>query len=201
MFRNAVEIIDIFGFKIRIDPSWLLIAALIVWSLSSSYFPNMVPGLSFYDYVALGTISMLGLFISLILHELSHSLMARQFGLKVGNITLFIFGGVAELEQEPKSPKSEFWISHVALGGPSVASPGSLLLTEPIDIRFGASGGPIMRLPWPLALGPPLPPPSVPAHEALGQAGMGPGPGSRANCLDLQRGPGQQKSKHAPLKQ
>ncbi len=145
MFKNAVEIIDIFGFKIRIDPSWLLIAALIVWSLSSSYFPNMVPGLSFYDYVALGTISMLGLFISLILHELSHSLMARQFGLKVGNITLFIFGGVAELEQEPKSPKSEFWIAIVgpamsfflsALAAGIAAMLGTMDVSKPLTAVF-----------------------------------------------------------------
>ena len=118
MFKNAVEIIDIFGFKIRVDPSWILIAALIVWSLSSSYFPGELPGYSYYDYVALGTISMLGLFISLILHELSHSLVARQFGLKVGSITLFIFGGVAELEHEPENPKSEFWI---AAAGPAMS--------------------------------------------------------------------------------
>ena len=113
MFKNAVEILDILGFKIRVDPSWLLIAALIIWSLSTGYFPETLPGYSNYDYIALGTISMLGLFVSLVLHELSHSLMARQFGLKVGNITLFVFGGVAELESEPKSPKSEFWIAIV----------------------------------------------------------------------------------------
>ena len=115
MFKNAVDLFKIFGFKVRIDPSWLLVAALIIWSLSNAYFPDVLPGLTPYDYVALGTVSMLGLFASLILHELSHSLVARVFGLKIGSITLFIFGGVAELESEPKSPKSEFWI---AIAGP-----------------------------------------------------------------------------------
>ena len=115
MFNNAVDLFKIFGFKVRIDPSWLLVAALIIWSLSNAYFPDVLPGLTPYDYVALGTVSMLGLFASLILHELSHSLVARVFGLKIGSITLFIFGGVAELESEPKSPKSEFWI---AIAGP-----------------------------------------------------------------------------------
>lgn len=118
MFKNAINLFDLFGFKIRVDPSWLLIAALIIWSLSNAYFPEILPGYSNYEYIALGTASMLGLFASLIFHELSHSLVARQFGLKVGSITLFIFGGVAELEHEPKSPKSEFWI---AIAGPAMS--------------------------------------------------------------------------------
>ncbi len=111
MFKNAVNLFELFGFKIRVDPSWLLI----VWTLSTAYFPVELPGLSRVDHVGLAVIAMLGLFASLILHELSHSLVARRFGLKVGGITLFVFGGVAELEQEPSSPKSEFWI---AIAGP-----------------------------------------------------------------------------------
>jgi hypothetical protein len=46
MFKNALDLADILGFKIRIDPSWLLIAALIVWSLANGYFPDELPGLS-----------------------------------------------------------------------------------------------------------------------------------------------------------
>lgn len=118
MFRNAVNLFEIAGFRIRIDPSWLLIAALIVWSLAVAYFPAQLPGKTQYDYLALSVVSMLGLFASLILHELSHSLVARRFGLEVGGITLFIFGGVAELEQEPKSARSEFWI---AIAGPAMS--------------------------------------------------------------------------------
>ena len=118
MFKNAFDVFSFLGFKIRIDPSWLLIAALIIWSLSSSYFPGVLPGYSDLEYIALGTLSMIGLFVSLVLHELSHSLVARRFGLKVGSITLFVFGGVAELESEPQSPKSEFWI---AIAGPTMS--------------------------------------------------------------------------------
>lgn len=118
MFKNSVNLFDIFGFRIRVDPSWLLIAALIVWNLSTAYFPEQLPGLGRHDSIALSVISMLGMFISLILHELSHSLVARQFGLNVGGITLFLFGGVAELEHEPESPKSEFWI---AIAGPAMS--------------------------------------------------------------------------------
>jgi Zn-dependent protease/predicted transcriptional regulator len=115
MFKNAVQLFEIFGFKLKVDPSWLLIAALIVWSLSTSYFPDALPGLTSTLYTVLGIIAMLGMFVSLILHELSHSLVARSYGLKVGGITLFIFGGVAELEEEPHDAKSEFLI---AIAGP-----------------------------------------------------------------------------------
>lgn len=115
MFQNAMEISKLFGIKIRIEPSWLIIAALIVWSLSSSYFPGILPEANQTTLFVISTLSMLGLFVSLILHELSHSLVARRFGLDVGSITLFIFGGVAELERDPESAKSEFWI---ALAGP-----------------------------------------------------------------------------------
>ncbi|MCY6379664.1 site-2 protease family protein [Hoeflea prorocentri] len=115
MFKNSVKLFELFGFQIRVDSSWLLIAALIVWSLTVAYFPQQLPGKSQYDYIALSVLAAIGLFSSLILHELAHSLVARHFGLKVGGITLFVFGGVAELEQEPSSPKSEFWI---AVAGP-----------------------------------------------------------------------------------
>jgi len=116
MFRNAVlQLFEIFGFKLKVDPSWLLIAALIVWSLSTAYFPEALPGRTSTLYTSLGIVAMLGMFASLILHELAHSLVARSYGLKVGGITLFIFGGVAELEEEPHDPGSEF---QIAIAGP-----------------------------------------------------------------------------------
>ncbi|WP_412049855.1 site-2 protease family protein [Hoeflea sp. Naph1] len=115
MFKNAVQLFEIFGFKLRVDPSWLLIAALIVWSLSTSYFPEMLPAQTATFYTTLGIVAMLGMFVSLVLHELAHSVVARAYGLEIGGITLFIFGGVAELEEEPHTPKSEF---QIAIAGP-----------------------------------------------------------------------------------
>jgi Zn-dependent protease len=124
MESRTTKLFEIFGFQIRVHASWFLIAALIIWSLTSGFFPQEAPGLSRTDYLALSVAGVLGLFASLILHELAHSLVARHFGLGVGAITLFIFGGVAELDEEPSSPRSEFWM---ALAGPA-ASFGLALL-------------------------------------------------------------------------
>jgi Zn-dependent protease len=115
MFSKAVRLVEIFGFQVKVDPSWLLIATLVVWTLSVGYFPVEAPGLGSGDYFFLSVIAALMMFACLILHELAHSLVARRFGLGVGGITLFIFGGVAELDEEPASPTSEFWI---AIAGP-----------------------------------------------------------------------------------
>ena len=134
MFKNSVQLFEIFGFKLKVDPSWLLIATLIVWSLSTSYFPEALPGLTARAYTTLGIIAMLGMFASLILHELSHSLVARSYGLKVGGITLFIFGGVAELEEEPHNPKSEF---QIAIAGPLM----SLFLSGLFYVAASLSAG------------------------------------------------------------
>jgi Zn-dependent protease len=78
-----------------------VIATLIVWSLARGYFPAVLPVLDPGTALILAVIAMLGLFASLILHELAHSLVARRYGLPVGRITLFLFGGVAELDEEP----------------------------------------------------------------------------------------------------
>lgn len=118
MFSNAIKIFDLGGFDIKLDPSWFLIAGLITWTLSAQYFPETLPGLSGAAYVVLAVIAMLGFFGSLLLHELAHSIIARSFDVRITGITLFLFGGVAELESEVSNPKAELWI---ALAGPAMS--------------------------------------------------------------------------------
>lgn len=105
----------LFGFQVQIDLSWLLIALLITWTLAAGSFPLSYPGLSHEMYWWMGITGAAGVFLSIVFHEFCHSLVARRFGLTIRGITLFIFGGVAEMEKEPPTPKSEFLM---AIAGP-----------------------------------------------------------------------------------
>lgn len=117
MFGKRYSFLKFAGFDIGVDLSWLFIAILIAWTLALGFFPAHYPGLKMTTYWGMGLLGMLGLFISIVLHEMGHAVMARSFGQPIYRITLFIFGGVAEMNQEPKSPKMEFW---VAIAGPLV---------------------------------------------------------------------------------
>lgn len=108
MFGRKIKLFKLMGFEVGIDPSWLIIAVLIAWSLSMGLFPYEYKNLSTLTYWIMGIVGALGLFLSIIVHEFSHSLAARTFGMDIKGITLFIFGGVAEMKDEPPSPKAEF---------------------------------------------------------------------------------------------
>ncbi len=118
MFGKRYHLGTLFGFPIRLDPSWFIILFLLTWTLSMGYFPNSIAGLSALTYWSMGILAALGLFGSVIVHELSHSLVARRYGQPPQGITLFVFGGVSELSEEPKNPKSEFLI---AIVGPATS--------------------------------------------------------------------------------
>jgi len=115
MFGKKIHLFSVFGFDVSIDISWMLLAILIMWSLATGLFPYYFKGLSTTTYWWMGMIGATGLFLSIVFHELSHSLIARRFGLPMKGITLFIFGGVAEMDDEPSSPKAEFLM---AIAGP-----------------------------------------------------------------------------------
>ncbi|MFB3925646.1 MAG: M50 family metallopeptidase [Syntrophales bacterium] len=115
MFGNRITLFNLLGFKVRIDASWVILAFLIIWSLAQGIFPFYFEGLSRAVYWWMGAAGALGLFISIVFHELCHSLVARRYGIPMEGITLFIFGGVAEMNDEPQSPSSEFLM---AFAGP-----------------------------------------------------------------------------------
>ncbi len=118
MFGRRFNFLTIAGIKIGIDFSWFLIALLLAWSLAAGYFPFYYPNLSLTAYWTMGIAGMLGLFVCVILHELGHAMVAKHFKLPIAQITLFIFGGVAEIKKEPQSPKVEFLM---AIAGPIVS--------------------------------------------------------------------------------
>lgn len=112
---GSLKLASVMGIPIRVHFSWLIIFGLITWSLSAFYFPKVAPELPGLSYWLSGAMAALLLFISVVLHELSHSYIALRYGLKITSITLFIFGGVAQMKSEPQHPKVEF---KMAIAGP-----------------------------------------------------------------------------------
>ena len=104
---KKIEIARISGIPIKLDLSWFIILAFITWTLASGYFPSKYPELDKFTYLVMGLLSALLLFVSVLLHELSHSLVARRHNIPIRGITLFIFGGIAEMDQEPPTARSE----------------------------------------------------------------------------------------------
>jgi len=107
------KLFSVFGFEISIDISWFLILALVVWSLGGSYFPYAYPDLATSTHWIMGLIAALLLFASVLIHELSHSIVARNHGLDISGIRLFIFGGISEMTEEPDEASAEFKIAIV----------------------------------------------------------------------------------------
>jgi Zn-dependent protease len=106
---SAINAFSIGGIRVRIDQSWFIAFLLFAWTLSSGYFPLQVPDYPAFSYWVAGTVSSLGLFACVLLHELSHCLVARRLGTPVRQITLFIFGGVSEMAQShSNTPTAEF---------------------------------------------------------------------------------------------
>lgn len=111
--RGSLKLFRVAGIDIEVNVSWLIILVLLTSSLALSWFPLSVPGYSPVAYWALGLLAALLLFASVLVHELSHSLVARARGLPVKSITLFIFGGVSDIEREPQSAGVEFQMAFV----------------------------------------------------------------------------------------
>ncbi|HPD47293.1 MAG TPA: site-2 protease family protein [Anaerohalosphaeraceae bacterium] len=129
MFERRIPLFSLFGFKVGVDITWFILAVLVTWSLAAGLFPYYFEGFSTATYWWMGVAGALGLFISIIFHEFCHSIVARQFGMPMKGITLFIFGGVAEMTEEPPSAKAELLM---AAAGPasSVVFAGILFLVH-----------------------------------------------------------------------
>lgn len=113
--KRALKLMTVGGIQINLDYSWFIVFGLVLWSLSAGYFPHAYPGQTGRIYWTTGLIATLLFFLSVITHELSHSFMAIRSGIKIPEITLFIFGGMARLSEDASDPKTEF---RIAIVGP-----------------------------------------------------------------------------------
>lgn len=135
--KSRIEIVEVWGIPIRIHLSWLLVFGLVSWSLAAGYFPAEYPGWTAGAYWAIGAVTALAFFASILIHELGHSWVARRNGIPIESITLFVFGGVARISREPETPGVEF---RMAIAGPvtSVVLAGIMVkqgkLEKAIDI-------------------------------------------------------------------
>jgi Zn-dependent protease len=141
MPKQTIPLGRIFNIPIGLDYSWFLIFILLTWSLASSYYPAEFRNWSTVQYWAVGAITAILLFASVLLHELGHSLIALRYKIPVRSITLFIFGGVAQIAAEPPSASAEFWI---AIAGPVVSFTLAALLT--LAQPFSAGFSPLFAL-------------------------------------------------------
>lgn len=115
--KGGVFLGRFFGIRFYLDYSWFLIAALVVWGLSATWFPAVLPGRPSAVYLGLGTLAAVLFFLSILLHELGHSVVSQRCGIPVPRITLLFIGGIAEISREPDSARAEL---KIALGGPIV---------------------------------------------------------------------------------
>jgi Zn-dependent protease/predicted transcriptional regulator len=137
----SIRIGKLFGIPIEINLSWLVIFALVAMGLGGSYFPSLpeAEGAPVWFFFLVGAATALMFFASILLHELSHSLVAKAEGGNVDRITLFIFGGVAQMDEEPRSPFREFLM---ASAGPGM----SLLLAAVLFLGYIVAFG--RGAPW-----------------------------------------------------
>src|SRR6059036_1428671 len=112
---RGFNLMNIVGIRVVIDPSWLFIFFLVVWSLATGYFPEAHPPIQGGAAWILGVVAALLLFGSVLVHELSHALLAQRAGIPVPRIRLFLFGGVSEMASEPQNPGTEV---RIAAAGP-----------------------------------------------------------------------------------
>jgi Zn-dependent protease/predicted transcriptional regulator len=116
MFRSTIRLFKLFGIPVELDLSWILILMLVTWTFATRYYPSNFPGMfTIGENWLLGFITALLLFVSILMHEFSHSLVASRNGLPIRRITLFMFGGVAQMDRDVDDPRVEL---KMAAAGP-----------------------------------------------------------------------------------
>jgi Zn-dependent protease len=125
MFGTRWRLFRLLGIPISVDASWLIILALLTLNFARAFpallyefFPGAPRALPWYEYWVMGLITAVAFFLCVLLHELGHSVVARARGMSIRGITLFLFGGVAEIADEPPSAGTEFLM---AIAGPAVS--------------------------------------------------------------------------------
>jgi Zn-dependent protease/CBS domain-containing protein len=125
-----------FGIPVVVHPTWLIAFAVVAWALAAGYLPADYPGWAAWEYWLAGAVAAVLLFGSVLLHELSHAAVARARGLRVERITLFVFGGMAGIAEEPRRPVDDFLVAAV---GPlvSLLAAGVARLLLPLAAAVG----------------------------------------------------------------
>jgi len=135
--KNSIKLVRLAGVDVEINWTVLVIAGLVTVSLAGGLLPAAVPGLDGVAYLSGGLLAALGLLASILVHELGHAVVARRNGVKVRRISLWAFGGVAQLEGEPADPAAEFKIAGV---GPAISLLVGLGLLLPAAAVPGVPG-------------------------------------------------------------
>jgi Zn-dependent protease len=128
---GSIRIGRLAGIAIGVQPLWILIVALITWSLGAVYYPDQVDGIAPLAAYGLGLLSALLLFASILMHELGHAVVARRNGVEIEEIDLWLLGGVARMAGYPKTARAEL---RFALAGPAVT-----LLIAAVFAAIGAA--------------------------------------------------------------
>lgn len=136
--KRTVAAFTVLGVPVKIDLTWIFIALFFAWSLASGAFPQLYAGLPETTYWLMALFAVAGLGLSIIVHELAHTLVGRALGMKINGITLFFFGGAAELAEEPRSALREL---AMALAGPGMSLAVAALFFILGQMTVGATGG------------------------------------------------------------
>src|SRR5918993_176222 len=134
----SLQVVRIKGIPIRLHFTLIVVFFLITWTLATYFMPQIYPGLNTIEYWVMGAIGAAVLFISVLLHELAHSIIATRYGLKVRQIVLFIFGGVSDIEEEEQITKAKGVLFYAAIVNILLGS-FNLIPAFPLD------GGRILR--------------------------------------------------------